>query len=636
MASLCFAVHLLVRWVPAPFSADLEYSWKLALNVAFADGLVFGRDVVFTFGPLGFLYDPVCFVATRHLALVLRIVVALAFWVAVFGMAWRRIEEWWVALGWLVAVIVLAGILPDTLFLTLPLLLLVAHFHPRATSAWVKAALVLVVALAGLVKFPYLLAGAAAASVIAADDVLRARRVPWAAGLFGLAIVAGWVAAEQPLAALPDWIATSMELARGYGAAMSLPLSGRDLALALGTMALVLATVVAGESGRPSTWMLLPVTGVAAQLLLALKAGFVRFAYDGHALITASTLLMTVLLYLPLRRVRALGVVTCVAASGLTWWLAGPTLGALPVQLFGAVTTIPATVRAAAGLAHDPGALDAGCLDAAAKMRRALPVAPTIGTVDVYPWLLVVPIAHGFRYAPRPSLQSYVAYTPALARLNAAHLRGPLAPDTILFDVWPIDGRLPALDDGPSWPELLTRYQIAGNLGFLRLERTVPRAFVLTPIGDVVAHLGDVIPVPATDAPVWATVDVHLRALGQIADALLAIPQPEVALVTTDAVRRHHRLVPGMAAAGFLLSPYVEERNGFALFAAGRTVTIPTTGHEFPPRAVSLAIAVPPGAESFYADDVRVAFFELRFPPHDLRGLPGLELLNAALEEPRT
>ena len=50
-----------------------------------------------------------------------------------------------------------------------------------------------------------------------------------------------------------------------------------------------------------------------------------------------------------------------------------------------------------------------------------------------------------------------------LAELNAACLRSSQAASNILFGVEPIDGRFPSLEDGHSWPELLTRYDIKGT-----------------------------------------------------------------------------------------------------------------------------------------------------------------------------
>ena len=41
-----------------PFSAGLDPSWQFAMNYAFEHGLIFGKNIIFTYGPLGFLVAP--------------------------------------------------------------------------------------------------------------------------------------------------------------------------------------------------------------------------------------------------------------------------------------------------------------------------------------------------------------------------------------------------------------------------------------------------------------------------------------------------------------------------------------------------------------------------------------------------
>jgi hypothetical protein len=95
--------------------------------------------------------------------------------------------------------------------------------------------------------------------------------------------------------------------------------------------------------------------------------------------------------------------------------------------------------------------------DHAAGLRTALPNLEISGSVDVYPLSQTVALAPSLTCRPRPIFQSYSAYTPKLAEMNAAYLRSNRAADHILFDVWTIDGRFAAQDDSLSWPELLTR-----------------------------------------------------------------------------------------------------------------------------------------------------------------------------------
>src|SRR5262249_9336523 len=67
------------------------------------------------------------------------------------------------------------------------------------------------------------------------------------------------------------------------------------------------------------------------------------------------------------------------------------------------------------------------------------------GTVDSYSFNQSAVLVHGWNYRPRPIFQSYTAYTETLAKLNAEFLKGDKAPDYILFEIAPIDGRFPAM-----------------------------------------------------------------------------------------------------------------------------------------------------------------------------------------------
>ncbi len=107
-----------------------------------------------------------------------------------------------------------------------------------------------------------------------------------------------------------------------------------------------------------------------------------------------------------------------------------------------------------------PEALAAAYRIAVADLTSA-PLAVLLhGGADLYPVDQAVIIANTTRWDPRPVFQSYAAYTPFLAELNAAHLAGPSRPQTLLFRVAAIDGRFPALDDGPSWLSILSSYRL--------------------------------------------------------------------------------------------------------------------------------------------------------------------------------
>src|SRR5262249_37075281 len=114
---------------------------------------------------------------------------------------------------------------------------------------------------------------------------------------------------------------------------------------------------------------------------------------------------------------------------------------------------------------------------ARAKIRHDNPLPRIDGSADIYPYYQNILLANGVEWSPRPIIQSYSAYEPKLADINANHLSSSSAPLHVFFDVSPIDGRLAALEDGKSWPLLLSRYHIVGRSGhYLMLDRNLGAA----------------------------------------------------------------------------------------------------------------------------------------------------------------
>ncbi|MGF7210515.1 hypothetical protein GGE65_005122 [Skermanella aerolata] len=62
-------VILCVPWSPWMPSAGLDPSWVFVLHHAFAEGWQWGKDIVFTFGPLGFNYAGMYHPATYSIML---------------------------------------------------------------------------------------------------------------------------------------------------------------------------------------------------------------------------------------------------------------------------------------------------------------------------------------------------------------------------------------------------------------------------------------------------------------------------------------------------------------------------------------------------------------------------------------
>ena len=206
-----------------------------------------------------------------------------------------------------------------------------------------------------------------------------------------------------------------------------------------------------------------------------------------------------------------------------------------------------------------------------AEVRRQFPVPALNGTVDFYFWNQTAILAAGLQYCPRPVFQSYSAYAPALERWNAAHLVGGQAPDNILLTMQTVDARFPSLDDGLSWPEILTRYdvvQAAPDCVQLK-HSSQPRTYQLTPIASKNLMFGETFSNIPTQGLIWAQLNIDPTLSGKL-HSLLYKPAPLYMKVLLRRGDWTCRIVPEMARCGFLLSPFVKDTQEFASLASAK------------------------------------------------------------------
>ena len=55
---LGFILLIVIPSTPSPLGSGLDASWEFGLDMGHFDKMVFGRDIIFTYGPLGYLITP--------------------------------------------------------------------------------------------------------------------------------------------------------------------------------------------------------------------------------------------------------------------------------------------------------------------------------------------------------------------------------------------------------------------------------------------------------------------------------------------------------------------------------------------------------------------------------------------------
>ncbi|MEP6685844.1 MAG: hypothetical protein ABJB22_03630 [Verrucomicrobiota bacterium] len=618
-------LYVLSRFLPSALQKHygIDDSYVEVLHEAFRQHWQFGRDIVFTFGPLGFLYGGF-HPATHFISIIVWAALALVFWWAGWRIARHFFGNEMIAWLWLMFFV---GASSVTIFLNMDVrltafavFLLLLHFFVEDKSWTVmQAALTISLGLLSLVKFSEFVLAVVIVIAIAANSILRYRRFPWVLLVFGASVLLFWILARQHLSSLAPFLASSWRITSGYTEAMMLTSANEmwDVGCFIAATTLLCALVGHAAWVRHRFIGIIPVVGFGFILFAAFKYGYVR--HDGHEVTAVLQLLLMSLvcfaLLWPMARVKGY------------WAVIANFLPVVGICFFAAITFsrhsetgLPATFARTLGSREifAPLELFRGkrhLVEAHEKFlgdfRNEFPLPPIKGSVDVYPWNQAAVLAQGLDYRPRPVLQSYIAYTRELAELNAGFLRSDRAPENILFELWTIDDRFPSLDDGPSWPELLTRYEVVGRSGnFVRLQRRAkPRRYEMIPLGESSFELGTKQSLPSTDAgPIWAEIEITQSLRGKIASFFY---KPPVLLMTTtlkDGRSRPFRIVPAMARGGFLISPVAEGTKSFALLSLTNSMTALA---DFEVASISLFADTKSGTTGCYRSPMRLRFYRL-------------------------
>lgn len=558
-----------------PFAPEMPAgSVDWASTVAGAQGLVYGRDFIFTSGPYSSIYTKAYYPATDFMITAGSLYLALAYWLS-FAILANGIKWRWV----LAFCAMLAGVMyaRDVLLLSLPLLVALQTFkvvdsdeHRLLDSRWFALVVALTFSTFGLLP---LIKGSAivlclGTAVLCSTYYFLSRRRLLAMLCLAapaVSLVIFWLASGQPASGLPGYFISMAPITSGYTEAMALTGSGSEVVSYL-VVSLALLLAIALQSRIAQVSRLFLFGSFFLYLFIAFKAGFVR--HDGHAIIAGTALLLAVLLFPFVTRSRA--IVPIIILTALCWTSIDQHYRK------SSVSSVRANIQGTySGAWH---AFQTRIADkswprrdydtAIAKLRTQAAFPLLKGRTDIYSYNQSLLLASGNTWSPRPVFQSYSAYTKVLATINRDHLLGGKAPDNIIFQVQPIDGRLPSIEDGLSWPVLMLSYQpVRLENNFLFLEKRASAAPMVQPVllATRSARFGEPVELPTSDGPIFAEMDIDNTLLGRLADALYKPSELGISVELRDGTRREYRLIAGMARSGFLLSPLVENTAEFGM-----------------------------------------------------------------------
>ncbi len=572
------AIATILSWpveslIPA---AGLDPSWEAALHLAQRNGQDFGTDIVFTYGPLGFLTVPRLFFTPQTLAALGFIAVAHYALAALIVGSIARVVH--VAVAVVIAYALLrpmADVDPTTGVVVAAMIACVAVLRPQVSSRLVALfvpVIGLTAALVLLMKFNdgAILVGISSVTVLAlAATRSRWTLLPQYAASFLVAFAAAWLATGQSMDALGPFLVTSLEVASGYSAAMGYEGPGREWEY--GAAALLAAgVVVMARQGtdalpRPARLALACATGLV--LFAAFKHGFVR--HDEHSVgyFVVCALLVPAFV---LTRAQWRPAVATVAGALLAASLSSGTPMAATLD----VTSNAARFLQQVVVMADPARRSLAFTQGVESVRGRVGLTEEVldqargHRVHVDPWEASIAWAyHGeFEWRPVPVFQSFIAYTEELDDLNAAFVASPDGPDRILRQTLrSIDGRNPHWESPAYTLALLCNFREAWvGPAWQVLARTPNRCGEPRRVQQVEVTLNEVMPLP--DAGRGNMLVVAIHGLERPIDRLgAALYKSGPVGINVDG-NRDYRIIPGTAENGLILQvpPDANLSDGFA------------------------------------------------------------------------
>lgn len=582
-----------VPFNPIMPSAGLDPSWTLSINQAVAQGLSFGNEIIFTYGPYASIITRFYHPATDQMILFGGVFLALVYSSILLYLA-KEVNFLWV--------ILLAFFLPviqgrDALFFSHSFLLSLLVYrmtlpenHPNKLSFSRFSFIKISVYFFSLGLLPTI-KGTLLVTVLV--TMVLSAFFFWINKQKSLAFVAlispvlsfllFWFMAGQRWSALPDFFISLGQIISGYTEAMAMTGSHSDIFLFVSAaLVILLALVVQKPVFTPSKLFLF--LSYAFFLFVAFKSGFVR--HDGHALTAGDAILFSALLlpFVTKNKLLLPSFLLAIFAWGtITFHYGNPNPKAIYHRAAGNYVNAWQGLRVRG---TERNYLSEEYERSLAEIQDEINIPVLEGTTDLYPYHQAYLIASNNAWNPRPVMQSYSAYTPLLAEINKNHLLGDDAPDNILFRVQAIDERFPALEDGLSWATIINNYSANSFIGPYiyfqkRTSHTTNEVFVSqkqpTVVYDGGGILNNWLELPKIQAPLLAEIVIEPTILGKFYALLYKPTEMRMKVTLNDGQVKDFRVVTAMLKSKFLLSPLIETTNDFVFLTGEQGCLIDRT-----------------------------------------------------------
>lgn len=619
LAAAVFVALTVLALPGAPLELNADTSWSTVLDHAHQRRLQFGSDIVFSYGPLGFLIAPYSLCPISPLKIVAVALISLTAAGGICLVAWSLKWFWRILLLWIFVFVATnidlrMDLVLGTGLLCWGLLCFASSGRRLLVAVCGLAALACVLSLA---KATLTLLAALTIVAVTVDLWVRGHRwLGWGLAIgFAAGFLAGWTSAGQALGHLKPFFFHTLAMVQGYNQGLGYEPAAPFVRPAF--LVLLLAAALAAvrclfafaSENRRTYWRRAVVFAWGLAMVLSFwKHGFVRG--DIYHMVLFFGFIPVLALSLESLWCRSPAVNLAAGAMCLTlcvaviWmvqssWFVAPSRSLLqPFRAF--AFNLGSLVRPSAYQRRMEQALAPTRVvaDLPRLRRRVL-----ASSVDVFGHNQLSALLNDLNYRPRPVFQTYAACNSQLMRLNERFYQSASAPAFVLFTLGSADRRFPPLEDALVLRHLMINYEPVDAEGPFLLLRTRSREaarLVLVREGAVApGQRIDLEPNRATN--LWLEICLEPTLRGQVRQVFY---QPSmVRLAVWDGARRLNRLraPANMLAAGFLASPLLlDNQSVMKLYAEGETV-----------RPSAYSVEITPGHESEWRQPLRFRLYRV-------------------------
>jgi hypothetical protein len=616
-------------------SNELDPSWSMVLSYALNRNLQFGKDIIFTYGPLGYLMGRTYAGIHFYSHIIWQFVSAAVFaWVVV-----RTAGHFSPVRGFFYYFyFLLLGTLFDDAFHGIIIVLIgwdLIREAPRDKQL-LPSAMSGVLAVISLVKFPDLVLSVVAVSCVCIYDLMckRYRRGLLIVASYGLVFITIWTSIGQSPVNIPAYISSSLEITRGYNEGLNWEETNTIFNLGLATvLTLVFYSILYYITHPEKIKTMFLILLFAISLYLQWKHGFVqpnRFHLVGFFIFGLFPLVAL--------RPSLEDVERAQKAKNLLLFIAGAT------SLAGIHLAMPQLTIYAVPVWPDRMV---GNLESIIRLRRLhatyeerwkrdqsrfnMPrVTREVGSasLDVLGYQQGIALFNDFHYTPRPIFQSHSTHTPRLIQANVDFFKSKSAPEYVLQRYQTIDHRFPSLDEARVLNVIFANYRfLFAENGYLLWKKKgnsttnisfSPKLYRAEKIRfnerielDELRH-----------GNVWVTLKYEPSFLGMIRALLYKPPPVRITVFDGDTTLGVFNLARPMVEDGFLLNPLIENQFDLLRFIGG----------EPGKQITSLSIDIDASDQKFYRTPVELRLCSLpSLPPAEVHDSDFQSLVPASV-----